>query len=90
MSRGASNYFQLFFEGLPTPRDLWYILMVQGTTSTRGDLTGMRFTRRAVPCLWTGCPNTTRRVMEHPPTRTTIMLCEFHLKKLMAGLKESA
>lgn len=47
--------------------------------------------RLVMPCRWTLCPNKTRRVMlPDSGDRTTIVLCEFHLRKIMNYLREAS
>jgi hypothetical protein len=43
------------------------------------------FKREVISCLSTGCPNKTTRTVRQPGT--TIVLCEFHLRKVMGYLQ---
>ncbi len=45
----------------------------------------LHFRREKTRCLWTGCPNETTRTLR--AAGTTIILCEFHLKKIMGRLQ---
>jgi len=59
----------------------------------------MKFKRETTSCLWPGCPNKTRRTMrDQDPVKcidgkmhgTTVILCEFHLKKVMEELQRNS